>query len=316
MATHNDGHVEASIADENRRLRAILDRLETYVFTKDPEGRYTYANDLVCSLFGRPLEQVLGRTNEEFFALDKSAELRENDREVLATGRTVAREERNVVGRTGETRYYWTVKQPLHDADGRVIGLSGISTDITERKRRELEILSLKNSYRAALDTLPDLLFEMDLEGRYLSCHSPRRELLTAPPEELVGRNVRDVLPAEAANTCLAALRDAQSDGISTGRQITLDVPGGNLRFELSMARKADVAGESPRFVVLSRDVTERWRAGQALRESESLLRAMVDNTPIEIWARDLEGRCIMENAAVVAHWGSLLGKRPEDGDV
>ncbi len=316
MATPNDRQDEASIAEENRRLRAILDRLETYVYTKDLEGRYTYANDLVCSLFGRPLEQVLGRTDEEFFSLDKSAELRDNDREVLATGRTIAREERNVVGRTGEVRYYWTVKQPLHDAAGRVVGLSGISTDITERKRQEQEVLSLKNSYQATLDALPDLMFEMDLEGRYLKCHSPRRDLLAAPPEDLAGRMLADVLPAEAARTCLDALREAQADGASMGRQITLDVPGGSLRFELSVARKAAGEGETPRFIVLSRDVTERWRAGQALRESESLLRAMVDNTPFEIWARDLEGRCIMENAAVVAHWGSLLGKRPEDQDI
>ncbi|MBL8485770.1 MAG: PAS domain-containing protein [Rhodocyclaceae bacterium] len=316
MAIPNDGQEEATVAEENRRLRAILDRLETYVYTKDLEGRYTYANDLVCSLFGRPLAQVLGRTDEEFFSLDKSAELRDNDREVLATGRAIAREERNVVGRTGETRYYWTVKQPLLDAAGRVAGLSGISTDITERKRQEQEILSLKNSYQATLDTLPDLMFEVDLEGHYLRVHSPRRDLLAAPPEDLLGRTVTDVLPAEAARVCLEALRDADANGVSTGRQITLEVPGGSLRFELSVARKAPIAGESPRFVVLSRDVTERWRAGQALRESESLLRAMVDNTPFEIWARDLDGRCIMENAAVVAHWGSLLGKRPEDEDI
>jgi PAS domain-containing protein len=45
-------------------------------------------------------------------------------------------------------------------------------------------------------------------------------------------------------------------------------------------------------------------------------MRAIVDNTPVEYWARDTEGRCIMENALIVEHWGSLLGKRPQDTDL
>ena len=54
-------------------------------------------------------------------------------------------------------------------------------------------------------------------------------------------------------------------------------------------------------------------RALDAMKRSEQTLRAIVDNTPFEFWARDRDGRCIMENRALVQHWGSLLGTRPED---
>lgn len=59
-----------------------------------------------------------------------------------------------------------------------------------------------------------------------------------------------------------------------------------------------------------------RQRAESELRERESLLRAVVDNTPFEFWARDPDGRCFMENAALVRHWGSILGLRPEDAAI
>ena len=58
---------------------------------------------------------------------------------------------------------------------------------------------------------------------------------------------------------------------------------------------------------------TARRQAESDLRSHESLLRAVVENTPFEFWARDERGHCIMENAALVQHWGSILGRPPED---
>src|SRR5690606_23750758 len=52
------------------------------------------------------------------------------------------------------------------------------------------------------------------------------------------------------------------------------------------------------------------------LQEKEALLRAVLDNTPLDLWARDLDGYCIMENAALVRHWGSLLGSKPQHTDL
>ena len=66
----------------------------------------------------------------------------------------------------------------------------------------------------------------------------------------------------------------------------------------------------------LQEELAERMRADAALEERESILRSVVDNLPVEFWARDLEGRCIMENAALVQHWGSILGKSVEETDI
>ena len=110
----------------------------------------------------------------------------------------------------------------------------------------------------AILQAIPDLLFEMDLQGRHLECHSPRSELLAVPVEQLLGRTVDEVMPPEAAHTCLAALHEAHAQGSSSGKQFELDLPRGTFWFELSVSRKATQDGEEPRFIVLSRDITER----------------------------------------------------------
>lgn len=109
----------------------VIDTLDIAIYSKDTEGRYTYANRMVRDLFGASLEETVGQDDSAFFDLDEADDLKANDREVLATGRTVAREERDVVKETGEERTYWTIKAPLRDASGTIVGLCGVSLDIT-----------------------------------------------------------------------------------------------------------------------------------------------------------------------------------------
>ena len=133
----------------------------------------------------------------------------------------------------------------------------------------------------ATLDAIPDPLFELGLDGRYHDCHTPRADLLAAPPDALIGRLLTDVLPAAAAATCLAALREAQATGHSAGQQFELSLPGGNFWFELSVARKPTGVGREPRFVVLARDISERKRA-------EARLRMATEATRLVFWELDL----------------------------
>lgn len=121
----------------------------------------------------------------------------------------------------------------------------------------------------ATLRAIPDLLFELAPDGRLCACHSPHLELLPAPPEDLVGKSILDVFPAEAATVYLKALQEVQETGHSVGQQYALPLAQGLRWFELSLSRKQFVFGESERFLALARDITERKRF-----ESDLLLRS------------------------------------------
>jgi len=108
----------------------------------------------------------------------------------------------------------------------------------------------------ATLAALPDLLFEVDLDGRYLDYHTPRTELLAAPAEALLGKTLHDTLPAATADACLVALHEANANNFSWGHRIELVLPTGASWFEWSVSRKDNGPGQSVSFVVLSRDVT------------------------------------------------------------
>jgi diguanylate cyclase (GGDEF)-like protein/PAS domain S-box-containing protein len=121
-----------------------------------------------------------------------------------------------------------------------------------------LDLRSANARSEAILRAIPDVLFEMDLDGRFVDCHSPRTEVLGRPRQQLIGRNVLEVLPPEAAEVWTEALQCADRDGFSAGQHFELVLPGGRYWFELSTSQRAGGDGLAPHFIVLSRDITER----------------------------------------------------------
>lgn len=131
---------------------------------------------------------------------------------------------------------------------------------------RTAEILAAQHQLEATMAAIPDAMFEMDLEGRHLTCHSPVHEYLTQPADILIGKTVTEVMPPESAAIVLSALQEAHDHLRSTGKQFKLPLDTGEHWFELSVSRKSGQPGDEPRFVVLSRNVTQNKKAEERIR--------------------------------------------------
>ncbi|MBL3589542.1 MAG: GGDEF domain-containing protein [gamma proteobacterium endosymbiont of Lamellibrachia anaximandri] len=129
--------------------------------------------------------------------------------------------------------------------------------DISDIKRTEGALREAVASQNAIFAAVPDLMFEMDDDGRYLNIWASNPDELAASKERLLGRTVSEMLPADAAEQAMTALKEAGEKGQSFGRQIQLDTPDGMLWFELSVSLKER---DTPphHFIVLSRNITDR----------------------------------------------------------
>lgn len=127
------------------------------------------------------------------------------------------------------------------------------------RALQDLQAAQARNA--AIVNALPDPLFEVDIDGRCIDFRGPSTHLLPVPASGLVGKTLAEVLPAAAARIFMAALHAAQATGTSSGAQFELPLPQGNAWFELSVSTKAVRAGDKARFIVMSRDITERKQA-------------------------------------------------------
>jgi PAS domain S-box-containing protein len=146
----NSVRYERDLRAVDERLEAILENTTAIIYVKDLEGRYELVNSRYASVLGMDREEILGRTDFDIQSEKYAREVRENDRRAIETESPVEVEEEAF--RDGEVRTYISVKVPMFDEDGDPVAVCGISTDITERKRREEQFRTL----HAVAGTLDD----------------------------------------------------------------------------------------------------------------------------------------------------------------
>ncbi len=133
-------------------------------------------------------------------------------------------------------------------------------------RERTSEMLATQSQLRSTVDAIRDPIYEIDLEGNYHSCYAPADSPMPAAAEDFAGKTVFDMLPRDAAEVTMEALRGAQLDGSSQGEQYALLLEQGTRWYELSVARKQVDGTDLPRFVVMTRDITGRKTAKSEIR--------------------------------------------------
>ena len=128
---------EEAISAERNLLRTLIDNLPDYIFVKDTEGRFVVSN-IAHSMAGQAkTTEIVGKTAFESFPQDLAAQYHADDQAIMQDGKSLLNLERVSIDSQGGKKWVLTTKVPLHNSNGEVIGLVGISRDITERKQSE-----------------------------------------------------------------------------------------------------------------------------------------------------------------------------------
>lgn len=126
-------------------LSDILANIQAFIYHKGRDYRYEYVNAALCRFLGRTEEQLTGASDADFFDPDTLQDIRQADRQVIEQGKRVVVEEVITPVDSTEPRVLMTVKMPLCDAKGRVRGLCGVSTDITEQRKHQQQLHQLSH---------------------------------------------------------------------------------------------------------------------------------------------------------------------------
>ncbi|MFI5494902.1 ATP-binding protein [Actinoplanes sp. NPDC051859] len=126
----------------HEQLMALIDHTSAVIYMRDADGRYLLVNREYERLFKLHRENIVGLTDHDLFPKDTADAFRANDLEAFARGVPVQMEE-EVPGEGDEINTYITVKFPLLNAAGHPYAVCGISTDITDRKRAEEQVIQL-----------------------------------------------------------------------------------------------------------------------------------------------------------------------------
>lgn len=155
-------NAEKALFQTKKQIEALVQAIPDIIYFKDSEGCYVIVNRAFEEFYGKKTKRIIGKTDLDFMPIGEAKKSLESDEIVFKKGESVHRE-REFISSKGKKVIYDTIKSPLFDDNGNILGLVGVRRDITERKRKEDEIRKI--AYYDTLTGLPNrILFKDHLE--------------------------------------------------------------------------------------------------------------------------------------------------------
>jgi len=235
-----------------------------------------------------------------YYSPEEAKRLREYSRSAIEQVRTL---EYNLEARlpSGKIANFAATMHPIQDATGRIVKLFGTIQDITEQKRAEIALAEERNLLVTLMDNLPDMIYFKDAQSRIIRSNwAHARRVGLDDPAQMVGKTDFDLFGEEHAR---AAYEDEQ-EIIRSGHPLVNKEEKENFQdghilwVSTTKMPLKDQQGQIVGTFGISRDITERKRAEQALRESEERFRTFIEQSAEAIMIVDEEGRIIEWNAS------------------
>jgi PAS domain S-box-containing protein len=302
---------EEALRNSQARLHTLVQTIPDLIWLKDKDGAYLACNTMFERFFGAKERDIVGKTDYDFMDRELADFFRGHDRNAMEARKPTSNEEWITFADDGHRAFLDTIKTPMYDAQGTLIGVLGIGRDITERKQAEEALLASEEKYRTIIENMGEGYYELDIKGNFTFFNESMRKFLGYEREELSGMNNRQYLGEENARKVYQVYNRAYRTGEPVKNlewQVTRK--DGDLRdIEVSISLIRNGEGHPTGFRGIARDNTERKQAEKDLRDKDKLLANVVNSTPDYIFVKDTELRNILCNEAYAA----AIGKKPDE---
>ena len=301
---------EEALRESEKHYRGIVEDQTELICLFESDGTITFVNDAYCRYFGKKREELVGHP---FLPL-----IAEEDRETVRAAIAALNRkspfvtvEQRIRRPDGSITWMEWKNRVLFDGQGHLTGYQAVGRDITERKRVEQDLSESRNKYQALIETTADFIWEMDASGKYTYCSPQIKDLWGYEPKDMIGKTPFDVMPPEDRKQAIGSFMSlAKSPQPFTGLEASsYDSQGRLITVEISGVPFFDADGRLLGYRGISRDVTERKRAQEALAESRKKYRGLVEKVNDWVWEIDADGVYTYSSPRVL----DLLGYAPEE---
>lgn len=306
-------HAEEALYESEARFRGIFENASVGITVFDTETRMLQANEKFFQIVGWPREELMGHSFNTFTHPEDIDPDRERFRMLMAGHLQSYDVEKRYLRKDGSVVWVRVARSAQHDETGRTVYSISMVQDITTRKMAEENLYRTTQLLSAIMENTPDFLFVKDREGRLLMANKAILQYLGRGAEEVIGRTDAELLEHEAAKQIMENDRAVMSSGQTVVFEEILH-PEGDRRVYLSTKSPyKDNDGKVIGLIGVARDITERKRAEESVRETERLLRTVLEILPVGVWILDAAGNIQLANKAAHEIWGEARYVGMED---
>jgi PAS domain S-box-containing protein len=288
---------------ERSLFKALVGNIPDLVWLKDPTGIYLYCNPMFERFFGATLEEIVGRSDADFVDAELASFFRMKDQEALDADTPTKNDEWVTFADDGHRALLETVKSPLRDESGRLVGILGIARDVTETRRvAELEAMrEMDQRFRIIFDSATEGIIVADIENLSLLMVNPAAcAMFGYPEEEFLRLDVAGMHPAKL----LPAVMSEFEKLVSGKKKKFFNIPclrrDGTIFVANVGSDRITLQGRSYVLGFFS-DITPRLQAEEELRDSEQKFRTF--------GAMAQDGIVMLDGRGMVTFWNHAAEK-------
>ncbi|MCD4834371.1 MAG: PAS domain S-box protein [Bacteroidales bacterium] len=260
---------EEALKESEEKFRTLVENMPDFVFVIDSELRVIAINRAAKEMIGDKTENIIGKQVSGLFSSQISEEYEKELRNVIETSEPLVTD--SILQIRNSKLFINTRLNPILGETGKVIAVIGVSRDITERKKMELELVRLSDTFSMSIDSI----VISDLDGKITDVNEATLKMYnTDDKADLIGKNSFDFIAPEDNEKAVASMKEVMENGYIKNQEFYIVINDDKkIPVEMSTSIMKGVNGEPIGFIGVSRNITERKRAETELKESEEHLR-------------------------------------------
>ncbi|MDK2826286.1 MAG: hypothetical protein PWQ44_1466, partial [Methanolobus sp.] len=295
-------NAEIALMNSEGQLCTLIDTIPDLIWLKNAEGVYLKCNSKFERFFGAKEEKIIGNTDHDFVDKELADFFRQKDIAALEAGKPSINEELITYADDGHEEYLETIKSPMHDSGGNLIGVLGVGRDISERKKAEDALKEAEKNYRQAYKLLQGviespkdvIIFALDKEYRYIAFN--KNHQVTMKNIWNADIKIGDCMPDYIKSPDDVEKAKINFDRVLAGESFTVIEEYGNLLmerrwFENVYSPLEDDSGNVIGLTLFLTDITERKMSEMELLRKEMQLRTAQSVGNVGSWEIDLNSR-------------------------
>ncbi|MBN2501306.1 MAG: PAS domain S-box protein [Anaerolineales bacterium] len=297
--------VEAALREGEERYRNLFSRIPVGLYRSTPQGEILNANPAIVEMFGYNSHKQFMAANVSEFYVDINDRKKMNQQ--LEKPNDVYHMEARFKRTDGEIIWGEDISRAVCDEDGNIIYYEGSLTDITDRKQTEQALLESEERYRILAENAIDMISKHDLEGRFLYVSPACVQLLGYSADEIIGKSSYEFIHPEDIPKIKNEHKIIVEQSITNMVSYRLRQKDGEYRYVETTSKSITdpETGEITEILAITRDISERIKAENSLRESEQHLRILMDQAPVAILTTDMQGNITDVNPYTLELLGS-----------